>query len=222
MNREIKRKGKVPKKFSDAFPTNGTFVSYLVFVTAELSVETINEFLAMAETAVENCVFYENGSFLILTSATASLDSYNSPSLPDNFSNFNSPFLGCSLEAIQMAWMKLTQPIENEFSMFAMHSFVILDEVTAKDNRTALVVNMVPDGFVAKRASFTSIEAGLLQPIEMLQLDLTQIGGGPAGTIEDTDIPLTDPGEAGAAVLMLQQVQAIHELTRLHYPFQSE
>lgn len=165
-------------------------MKFIVFVTAETSTETFQRFLAASDdNPADGVPFWRIGEFVLLTSATAPLASYTTASRPNTVGGFRSPFISSSIDAVQMKWMELTQPIETERSLYGTHTFIILDETTAVDHSTALVVNTVPGGFIAKRAKFEVIQRGLLVPLEMLMLDLTQFEVGPSGAIESCIAP---------------------------------
>jgi hypothetical protein len=69
------------------------------------------------------------------------------------------------------------KPLDKMPSFWAMHSFVILDDQTAADKATCLLVTDMSGQMETRRAEFDVFMAHLL-PVEMGLIDLGQCGHG--------------------------------------------
>jgi hypothetical protein len=114
----------------------------------------------------------------ILDSEDLSAHTKGSEPQSDLFKSFQSPFIGKSVTEIFSTFSDLVKPLEKIPSFWAMHSFIILDDQTAADKTTCLLVSDMSGEMQTRRAEFEVFLAHLV-PVEMGFLDLAQcaVGG---------------------------------------------
>jgi len=116
----------------------------------------------------------ESGGFVLLESRRP-LSEIKSRSTPP-VRNFKSAFVGLDVQKVTNIFWDLIGAVHEQRALFATHVFVVLDEQTAADGRTCMLISDSTGEGEARRCEFEALMYHLYV-LEMLMMDLPQLCG---------------------------------------------
>ncbi len=160
-------------------------IKILVFVTADIENEDLADLIRISKAAgrklTSNFDFGPRNTvagFAVLTSTEQQLGDITKRSRRSDYpasGTFTAPFKGKTIEEIYNHFLSLVRAVDGVPAMFGVHALVVLDEQTAEDRDTCLLVSDNDGRLESRRAEF-EVALFHLVCLEALMLGLGQCG----------------------------------------------